>query len=83
MTESIDTRIINAIQSALSEKSGLDLAPVTIHDSMETIDCWDSLAFMSVYLAINEEFGLNPDFDDAVHYTSVQALSNFLKKRAA
>jgi hypothetical protein len=34
---------------------------------------------MSVFLAINAAFGLNPDFDDAIHYTSVRTLYDFLK----
>ncbi len=50
---------------------------------METVAAWDSLTFMSVFAAINEAFSLNPDFDDAIHYTSVKSLHAYLKEHVA
>jgi acyl carrier protein len=38
---------------------------------------------MSVFLAINEAFGVDPDFDDAIHYTSVKTLHAYLKEQVA
>jgi acyl carrier protein len=83
MTNPLEQRIIATIQEALRNKSEGQDVLITVDDSMETIADWDSLTFMSVFLAINEAFGLNPDFDDAIHYTSVKALYAYLKEQAA
>ena len=56
---------------------------VTAGDSMETIATWDSLTFMSVFQAINEAFSINPDFDDAIHYTSVKGIYDYIKGLAS
>jgi acyl carrier protein len=50
---------------------------------MQTVAAWDSLNFMKVFLAINEAFGVDPDFDDAIHYTSVRTLLAYLKEKVA
>ena len=47
---------------------------------METIAEWDSLHFVSVFLAVNEAFGIDPDFDDAVHYISIASLCDYLER---
>lgn len=49
------------------------------NDSMETLPSWDSLSFMTVFLAINDAFNLDPDFDDAVHYMAVPTLVSYLR----
>jgi acyl carrier protein len=83
MADSIEQRIIEIIQNTL-RKSGADPdIVITAEDSMETIAAWDSLTFMSIFLAINESFSLDPDFDDAIHYTSVKALYKYLKDEVA
>ena len=81
MSEDIESRIIGIIQDTLNA-DGRDVV-VTAADSMETIPAWDSLTFMKVFLAINEAFGVSPDFDDAIHYTSVRTLHEFLREQLA
>lgn len=82
MTDAIEQQIIDTIETALRDKSGEQDIRITIDDSMETVAAWDSLTFMSIFLAINESFGVNPDFDDAIHYTSVKTLYAYLKEIA-
>lgn len=79
----LEQRIIEIIQDALRNNSEEQDVLLTVDDSMETVGAWDSLTFMSVFLAINEAFGVNPDFDDAIHYTSVTALCAYLKEEVA
>ena len=81
MSEDIESRIIGIIQDTLNA-DGRDVV-VTAADSMETIPAWDSLTFMKVFLAINEAFDVSPDFDDAIHYTSVRTLHEFLREQLA
>jgi len=80
MADSLEGRIVEIIQFTLrreSDNSELTLGP---SDSMETVGEWDSLSFMSVFSAINEAFGIDPEFDDAVHYLSVPSLCRYLGK---
>lgn len=81
MTDPLEQRIIAIIQEALRSKDARHAVRVTAEDSMETVPAWDSLSFMSVFTAINEAFGLDPDFDDAIHYTSVKSLCAYLSEQ--
>jgi acyl carrier protein len=83
MADTLEKRIVDIIQSTLRDKNNHPNLTISSDDSMETIECWDSLAFMSVFLAVNDEFGIEPDFDDAIHYTSVQTLTAYLSEHAA
>ena len=83
MADQLEHRIVQIVQDVLQEKNDQEEILVTPEDSMETVPAWDSLSFMSVFLAINDAFGVDPDFDDAIHYTSVRTLHEFLKDRVA
>ena len=41
---------------------------------------WDSLAFVLVFNAIAEEFGIDLEDDDAIHLTSIQMTYDLLKE---
>ncbi|MEM8800057.1 MAG: acyl carrier protein [Pseudomonadota bacterium] len=58
-------------KSALSE-------PLTPASGMRTPAEWDSLSFVHVFLAVHEAFGLEPEDDDAIQFTSVDGISEFL-----
>ena len=83
MTDSLEQRVIAVIQETLSNNESERELVITADDSMESVAAWDSLSFMSVFLAVNAAFEVNPDFDDAIHYTSVSALCVFLKEHCA
>ena len=76
MDEDLERKVIEIIEAVLRAGG----APVILarEDSMDTVPEWDSLTFMSVFTAINQAFELTPGFDDAIHYTSVSALCEFL-----
>lgn len=80
MADSLEHRIVSVIQKTLRNNGSEREVVIMVDDSMETVAAWDSLSFMTVFLAINDAFGVNPDFDDAIHYTSVRALCAFLKE---
>ena len=78
MADTMESRIVDIVESTLRAHSGnLDLV-CCAGDSMETVAEWDSLAFISVFSAINEAFGIDPDFDDAVHYVSIATIRDYL-----
>lgn len=81
MIDPLEQRIIDVIQDTLRRQGREQNILIRASDSMETVAAWDSLSFMSVFVAINEAFGLNPDFDDAIHYTSVKGLRDYLKRQ--
>lgn len=78
MADTIESRVVAIVEATLREHSGnFDLVCCS-GDSMETIAEWDSLAFVSVFSAVNEAFGIDPDFDDAVHYISIATIRDYL-----
>jgi acyl carrier protein len=81
MDDPLEQQIIAIIQDTLREQGNKRQIVIAADDSMETVVAWDSLSFMSVFLTINEAFGVSPDFDDAIHYTSVGALRAYLKEK--
>lgn len=83
MTDPLTERLINVVQNALRDAGISTPTHVSAEDSMETVPGWDSLSFMIVFAAINEAFGLDPDFDDAIHYTSIPKLHAYLKSRGS
>lgn len=83
MADPLEQRIIQIIQDTLRNQSKEQNVLIRADDSMETVTAWNSLSFMTVFLAINEAFGVNPDFDDAIHYTSVKSLYDYLKGQVA
>jgi acyl carrier protein len=83
MSDPLERRIIEIIQDTLHKQGKEQNVLIRADDSMETVTAWDSLSFMTVFLAINEAFGVNPEFDDAIHYTSVKSLYDYLKGQLA
>jgi len=83
MTDPLEQQIIAVIEQTLRDKNEGEEISITAEDSMETVAAWDSLSFMIVFLAVNETFDVNPDFDDAIHYTSVKTLYAYLKEQVA
>lgn len=81
MSDDIKNQIMAVVEQTLNNGSSSadNNVIITEKDSMETIASWDSLNFMNVFVAINETFGLDPDFDDAINYISISALYDYLK----
>lgn len=80
MADSLEARIVEIIESTLRKQSSNPALTLCAGDSMETIAEWDSLTFMSVFSAINDAFGIDPDFDDAIHYLSIPSLHRYLER---
>jgi acyl carrier protein len=83
MADPLTNRVIDVVQDALRDAGVTPTMRITAEDSMETVQGWDSLSFMTVFAAINKAFGLSADFDDAIHYTSIRKLCEYLQSRVA
>ena len=83
MADELQSQVIAIVQDTLREEGDRDDLVVMPESSMDTVAEWDSMSFMKVFLAINEAYGINPDFDEAIHYTSISTLTDFLRNETA
>ena len=83
MADDLQSNVISIVQDTLRDESGKGDLTVSPEDSMDTIPEWDSMSFMKVFLAVNEVFGIDPDFDEAIHYTSISTLTEFLRNETS
>jgi acyl carrier protein len=80
MTDQLEASVIGVVEHTLrSDDPDLTIAA---DDSMDTVAGWDSLQFMAVFTAINEAFSLDPDFDDAIHYTDIPKLVAYVRDQS-
>ena len=81
MTENIEARVIEIVESVLKQQS----ADVHVdgETSMESAPECDSLNFIHVFMAVNQGFDINPDPDDAIHYRSVPGIVEFVSAELA
>ena len=83
MADQLAAQIVDVVQESLRTSTSDTSLVVESTDSMETVNGWDSLSFMNVFLTVNETFGLNPDFDDAIHYTAVASIIDYVREQVA
>jgi acyl carrier protein len=77
MTDSIHPRICGLIADVF----GVPLASVNAHSSQDTIEGWDSLTHIHLLVALEAEFGVTLDPEEAVGITSVAAIHAALVER--
>ena len=53
--------------------------PISAESKMGSPSEWDSLGFVSVFLAVTQHFKLDVDDDDAIHFTSVPSILEFIQ----
>lgn len=72
--------ICRVVEQALKQAAQVDTLSeaVTADSKMNSPREWDSLAFVSVFLAVSQHFDVEVEEDDAIHFTSVAGISEFL-----
>lgn len=75
----LEQRVLGVVQNAIRSATGHTDLSIGQDASMDTVTGWDSLTFMTVFAAVNDAFDIDPDFDDAIHYTSVPTLVTYLR----
>ena len=59
-----------------------DLSPDKVRTaSQDSLENWDSIAAITLMNLIEEEFGIQMDFDDAERLTSFSEIMNYLNER--
>ena len=77
-TDEVCEVVATALQKSLNQASLS--APVTAESKMGSPKEWDSLAFVAVFLAVSQHFGIDVDDDDAIHFTSVAKIVELLNE---
>jgi acyl carrier protein len=72
-------QIITEVLKAATTKSELS-GRLTEKSELGSIEEWDSLSFVAVFMAIGEHFDIELEDDDAIHFTSVKSIHAFLKE---
>ena len=79
MSAAIDERVRRIVADVL----GLRVEDVTPATSHETVRDWDSMAMISIAMAIEAEYGIELAVDDASRFVSVTAIGDILRQRGA
>ncbi len=74
-----EAKLQDVVRSALGLPVGVDVTAADQH----TTAAWDSLAHVSLMLAIESEFGVVIDIDSQVRLTSYAAIRQYLEGRGA
>jgi acyl carrier protein len=77
MTDVSDSKLKDIVISVLQLSADADITRV----SQLSVETWDSLAHVSLMLAIESEFGVSIDITDQIALTSVPAIRLYLEER--
>lgn len=80
MSDEIVQKTIEVVETVLADKLAASGAVITESSSMEAMAEWDSLNFINIFLGVNEAFEIDADPDDAIHYSSIVGIADFVRK---
>lgn len=75
--------VLDRVRTVLSDVFGVsegEIGPDTSHEDLES---WDSLNLLNVMMALESEFGVALDVDDAARLVSVPEILSLLAERGA
>lgn len=71
------------VYRVVSDVFGVPLQQVTLATSHENVKGWDSLSIINLLMAIESEFDVSMEPEDAAHFGSVKGIVEILKSRIA
>jgi|WetSurMetagenome_2_1015567.scaffolds.fasta_scaffold39879_3 acyl carrier protein len=77
MTEQLELRV----KQLVADVFGLPLEIITIESSQKSVSNWDSLMIINLMMAIESEFGVTLDVDEAVDLLSVKKIIGILNSK--
>lgn len=77
MTDQLEIRV----RQLVSNVFGLPFGAINLESSHKTISNWDSLNIINLMIAIESEFGVTLDVDEAVDLSSVKKIVNLLRQK--
>jgi len=78
MTDAAESRLQEIVRATLELPPDADVTETQQLD----VETWDSLAHVSLMLAIEGEFGVSIDVADQIQLTSYAAIRRYLEERA-
>jgi len=67
----------------IEEALGLEVGSVNVNDTMDTIEKWDSIGFLSILSALEQRFGNKvASIDSLASVKSVREIIDVLKERS-
>ena len=78
----LEKELCEVIEIALNtvEPGVLETGSVTIKSELNNPREWDSLSFVSVFLAVTQHFDLEVDDEDAINFRSVKEILAFMRE---
>ena len=77
-----EAAVCAVVESALKTAASSEVLsqPVTMESTMGSPREWDSLSFVSVFMAVGESFDVDLEDDDAVYFQSTRGIYDFLEE---
>jgi len=77
----VTTDSLNRVRQVVADVLGAPVEEVTLTTSHEDLSAWDSLNIVKLAMAVEAEFCVTITPDDAVNFTSVQAIVDVLRDK--
>lgn len=72
--------IASNIREVIAGVFSLAVDEVGVDSSIDTIEAWDSMGHVNLMMALEEQFGIKLDVDDAIEMTSMPDICKILEK---
>ena len=66
------------VKQVMTGLFSLDMTDIGLDSSIETVEQWDSLQHVNLMMALEQEFGIQIDVEDAIEMTSFPAVCKTL-----
>lgn len=76
----MDKKIDHKLQKIFKEILNMDEFDISL--SMDKVDTWDSLKHLELITSIENTFGIEIEYQDALKMTSIAAIIEVIKKHA-
>ncbi len=75
-----DQAIQGVVKDVMSGLFGIDVSQIGPESSIATVEHWDSLQHVNLIMALEQEFGVMLDVDDALEMTTFPVVCEMLAK---
>lgn len=76
----INDELASRVRRVVSNVLAITEAEVNGHTSISTVERWDSLSHVNLMMALEQEFNVRIDVDDAGEMTSVETICDRIRR---
>jgi len=77
------TELSSRVRTIVSQTFGIPLAQITDATGSENLEAWDSMHQIHLIVALEAEFGVSFDPEQAIELTTVRAIDDALRELGA